>query len=257
MRNVLLIIIYISLAATALFAEEEIPQPCEIDTILQNLTDAANDLNSYSCDISYKFVQPLFESETLRTGNLYYQQKDDLTFLTIIFETIKQDDADTEQKLEKYFFDGVWLTHLDYQIKHAKKYQQAEPNQPLDAFELASRNFPIIGFSKTETLEQDFRISLIEKNKLDSQNSVWLHLKVKPDTKYSNDYQHVDFWIDQQTNLPNKILALTTESDIYEIKLTNPKINEDIPQENFNVQIPTDFDDPEIVPLETEKAAEN
>jgi len=217
---------------------------CRVDAILKQLNQKTTKLKSYQCEIEYKFRQPLLESQTLRKGTLYYQRDDGKSALRINFQTLKQDDDEEQKYIEHYIFDGVWLTHIDYQIKEVKRYQQTEPNEPIDAFDLASQNFPIIGFSKTEDLKKQFEIKLVKQKKGKAQ----LHLKVKADSIYKDDYMSIDFWIDRKLYLPAKIVAVSTEEDIYKIKLLKPKVNEKIDKKVFEVKTPKGFGE-EIVPL--------
>jgi outer membrane lipoprotein-sorting protein len=215
-----------------------------VDGILRNLSQSTAELKSYQCRIEYKFSQPLLESETLRKGVLYYQRCDGKSALRINFQTLKQDDGEEQKYIEQYIFDGVWLTHIDYQIEQVKRYQQAEPNEPVDAFDLVSRNFPIIGFTKIEDLKKQFEIKLVKQKKGKAQ----LHLKVKADSIYKDDYTSIDFWVDRELYLPAKIIAVSTEEDIYEIKLLDARVNEKIGKEVFEIKIPKGFGE-EVVPL--------
>ena len=120
-----------------------------LENIVQNLTKQSEKLQSYQCRIEYVITQPLFDSRTLRTGQLYYLKTDTASKLRINFDTLQQDDDKQQKYTEQYLFDGLWLTHIDYQSKMIKRYQMAEPNAPVDAFELVKDNLPIIGFTNT------------------------------------------------------------------------------------------------------------
>ncbi len=124
-----------------------------------------------------------------------------------------------------------------------------DANEPRDAFDLVSRNFPIIGFSKIKDLKKQFEIKLIEPQKDEPKNLVHLNLKVKPDSVYKDDYTYIDFWIDKKLGLPTKIVAISTEQDIYQIKLLRPKVNKRIDKKVFEFKIPRGFGKPEIIPL--------
>ncbi|UCC22385.1 MAG: outer membrane lipoprotein carrier protein LolA [Planctomycetota bacterium] len=219
-----------------------------VDTVLKDLREESAKLKSYEGRIEYLISQPLFESQSLRKGVLYYQKSDERSKLRINFETLKQDDEEEEKYIQQYIFDGVWLTQIDYQIEQVKRYQQAEVNEPVDAFELARRNFPIIGFSKTEDLKKEFEIKLVEQQGDKAGDFVHLQLKVKPDSVYKDDYTAVDFWIDKKLGLPAKIVATSTEEDIYRIEFLNPKVNESIDKKVFEFKVPKGFGE-EIVPL--------
>jgi outer membrane lipoprotein-sorting protein len=166
--------------------------------------------------------------------------------LRINFETLTQDENPQQKYGEQYIFDGQWLTHIDYQIKQAQKRQLAEANEPVDAFELAKRNFPIIGFDKTEDLKKEFDVNFIsELNGL-----IHLYMRVKLGSIYKDDYKSVDVWIDTaKSGLPDKITATNTNGDIYEIRFIEPKVNKPIDEKVFEFTIPDGFGKPEIIPL--------
>lgn len=211
----------------------------QVEIVLEQLNKQTADLKSYQSHIEYKFIQPLLESETLKKGVLYYQRSDGKSALMINFQSLKQDEEEEQKYTEQYIFDGVWLTHIDYQIKEVKRYQRAEPNEPVDAFELVSASFPIIGFSKVEDLKKEFEIGLVEG--VEVKEFIQLHLKVKADSTYKDDYTSIDFWIDKKMHLPAKIVAISTEDDIYEIKFLQPKVNEKIDKKVFELKIPDGF----------------
>ena len=230
-----------------------------VEVVLEKLKKQTGELKSYQSQIEYKFSQPLLESETLRKGVLYYQRAGGKSALRINFQTLRQDDEEAQEYIEQYIFDGVWLTHIDYQIREVKRYQQTEPNKPVDAFELASENFPIVGFSRVEDLRKEFKISLIEQKPsvipaqpvpegAGIQDFVHLHLMVKEYSIYKDDYTLIDFWIDKKLYLPAKIVAVSTEEDIYEIKLLDAKVNKGIDKKVFEFQVPDGFG-MEITPL--------
>jgi outer membrane lipoprotein-sorting protein len=217
-----------------------------VTAILDALKRKTSRLNSYQCRIEYLFSQPVLESQTQRSGTLYYARFAGGSKLRINFDTLRQEDGPQQKYVECYIFDGQWLTHVDYQIKQVQKRQLAEANEPIDAFELAKRNFPIIGFDKTEDLKNDFDVNLVG----DSNGLVHLYMKVKPDSIYKDDYKSVDVWIDTaKSGLPDKITATNTNGDIYEIRFIEPKVNEPIDKKVFEFTIPDGFGKPEIIPL--------
>ena len=230
-------------------------KPDPVEAVLKQLNQKTAELKSYEGRVEYEVNQPLFETKTLRKGVLYYARFDKKkTKLRINFQTLKQDDEKEQKNIEQFIFDGVWLTHLDYQIKTHRYHQLAEPNKPVDAFDLASKNLPIIGFTKIENLKKQFEIKLIERRKDEPKNSVHLHLKVKPGSIYKDDYTSIDFWIDKKLGLPTKVVAVSTEpeppfGDISEIKFLKPKVNKKIDKKVFDFKIPKGFGKPEIIPL--------
>jgi outer membrane lipoprotein-sorting protein len=216
-----------------------------VENILKGLQEAAGKLRSYQCKVEYLFSQPVLESKTLRTGTLHYARFGEVSLLRISFDTLTQDEDPQQRYVECYIFDGQWLTHIDFQIKQIQKRQLAGPNEPIDAFELAKRNFPIIGFSKNDDLKNQFEVSSVgEPNEL-----IHLNLKVKPGSQYADEYKSVDIWIDGPVVLPAKIVAVSTEGDIYEIRFVGPKVNAMIDEKVFDFTITDGFGKPEIIPL--------
>jgi len=245
-----------------------------VDTVLKQLNKRAQELKSYEAQIEYKFIQPLlFGSETLRKGMLYYARFDKGSKLRVNFQTRKQEDEKEEKYLEEYIvldggfltypghqFEGAWLVQIDYEIEAVKYIQLAEakePNKPVDAFDLASRNLPMIGFTKIEDLKKQFEVTLVEQKKPEPEDFIQLHLKVKPNSAYKDDYVSIDFWIDKKLGLPAKIVAVSTEpateqaeqKDTTEIKFLRPKVNKIINNNVFEFKMPEGFDEPEIIPL--------
>ena len=122
---------------------------------------------------------------------------------------------------------------------------------------MVSENFPIIGFGKVDDLKKEFEIELIKQKpsvipaQAGIQDFIQLHLKVKADSTYKNDYTSIDFWIDSKLYLPAKIVAVTTEEDIYEIKFLSPQVNKKIDEKVFEFEVPEGFN------VETEPLKKN
>ena len=220
-----------------------------VGEILQELEQQTAKLESYEGQIEYLFSQPLLDSKTLRKGALYYQRTGEKSLLRINFETLKQVDEPEQKYIEQYLFDGVWLTHIDYQIKTVERRQLAEPNEAMDAFELASRNFPIVGFAETGELEKQFEIKLIQEK---TEGLTGLHLRPKADSIYKKNYASIEFRIDRKYYLPARITAESTEKDIYEIRLVSPKVNKGIDKAVFEAKIPAGFGE-QVIPLRKEE----
>jgi outer membrane lipoprotein-sorting protein len=250
--------------------QQESPKDDPVNIVLEKLNKRTSDLQSYQSQIEYKYLQPLLESESLWKGVFYYARSGGKSSLSIHFTTLKQDDEKEQENIEQYIvldganlplsdgeLEGIWLAHLDHQVKEVKYYQLAEPNDPngsTDVFELAGKKLPMLGFSKIEDLKKQFEIQLVEQKEADLENSIQVHLKVKPNSIYKDDYISMDFWIDEKLGLPAKIIAVKSEpeppyGDIEEIKFINPKVNKGIDKKVFDLKIPKGFGEPEILPL--------
>lgn len=246
------------------------PTTDPIDAILDKLHKTTSELTSFECQIEYKYSQPLLESERLSKGTLYYMRSGGTSAMRINFSTLQQDDEKERKYIEQYIildgaklnhpvrvFKGIWLVHLDYQIEQAKYYQLAEPNDPNvspDVFDLVGRELPMLGFSKIPDLKKQFEITLIGQKKSPPGDFTQVHLDVKPNSVYKDDFVSIDFWIDKKFGLPAKIIAVKTEpeppfGDIEEIKLLKPKVSKGIDGNVFEFKIPGSFGEPEITPL--------
>ena len=256
----------LSLAAGHLYAQDEpVEGPCccrtctqepnELETVLGNLQAKAATLTSYQAKIDYVFRQPLLESQQRRTGILHYAKLDDRSYLRIDFLTLQQDDEKERPSVEQFLFDGVWLWHVDHRLKRVERRQMAEPNEPLDAFALASRQVPVLGFSQVEDLRRQFEVKLVTDPPEEGPSFHHLHLTVRPDSAYRNDYSAIDFWVDTKVGLPGRITAITTGEmeasllDRYEIAMTDPTVNAQIDPTVFQIDIPSGFS-VEVIPLE-------
>ncbi len=231
------------------------PQPpagSPLETILEGLQKKASELKSYQSKVDYIVNQTLLESKTRRTGVLYYARFDGKSHLRVDFLTLQQDEEPQQEYREQITFDGVWLQQVSYQTRSVERRQMAEPNKPIDAFALASRHVPFFGFSKVEDLHKQFDITLVPDEQKEPSPYHHLHMKVKPDSIYKDDYSTIDFWIDKTLGLPARVVAVGAEADVgetYEIKLIEPKVNMEIDKSVFQVSIPAGFS-VETIPLE-------
>jgi outer membrane lipoprotein-sorting protein len=256
LRILIILAVMVGGCSCAFCAEQSTGDTNYVSAVLDGLRQKTARLQSYQCEVNYLFSQPLLESKTLRTGNLYYIRSGNGSKLRINFDTLTQEDGPKQNYKECYIFDGQWLTHIDYQIKQVQKRQLAEANEQIDAFELAKRNFPLIGFDKSEDLKKEFDVNLAsEPNGVNPAQAgihdlIQLHLTVKPNSHYKEDYKSVEVWIDKQLMLPARISAVSTQDDIYEFSFIKPKVNEAISEKIFEFTVPEGFGKPEIIPLQ-------
>lgn len=227
-----------------------------LDEILAKLRQRTRDIKSYQAEIEYLFIQEpdLLDSRTLRKGFIYYQKDGDKSRLRVNFNTIQQDDGRERKRLEQFLFDGVWLTKVDHELQTIDLYQQAQEDDPQDVFEYISHNFPIVGFSSTETLRQQFDIS-IKDQPTDPSKPIQLHLQVKRDSVYKDDYRDIDFSIDGRSWLPLRIVTRSTQEDVYDIQFLNAAVNKNLKNSVFVIETPKSFSK-NIHPLQKDRERE-
>ena len=210
----------------------------KLDEVLQKLKKQNRQLKTYQADIKYIFTDA-FDIKSTRTGKIYYKKTDEASMLKIRFDTYQLDDGDKEKRREEYYFDGIWLKKVDYLNQTINSYQKAEKDKPVNAFEMISRDFPIIGFTKKDDLRKNFDIKLLP-NKEDK-DIIELKLEVKKDSVYSDKYKEIDFMIDKKRFLPARLITESTEGDTYDIRLFDSKINKKIKDGVFKLETPDNF----------------
>ena len=219
------------------------PEATKLDEILNNIRKATETLETCQATISHLSIEDpeLIDSRMLRTGKLYYQKEEKGAKLRIRFETLQQDDFEPEKRIEDFYFDGVWLTIVDYKLEQITLYQKAPENNPIDVFELINQHFPLIGFSKTDALQKEFDISLVKEATDDPNEPIQLLLSVKKDSKYKDEYHKIDFWIYRDDFLPARIKAYSTQGDIDDIQFLAIQPNKKLKNRVFTVENPANF----------------
>ncbi len=226
-------------------------EPNQVDQAIKSLQDKAEELKSYQARVHYVTRQPLLDSTALRKGVLYYAKSNNRSNLRIDFLTLQQDDEPEHRYVEQFLFDGVWLIIVNHQTKRVERRQMTEPNEPVDAFSLASRHMPVLGFAKMDDLRKQFDVAIVP----DPEDSAVQHLSltVRPDSLYKDDYTQVDFWLDRKIGLPAQIHAVTTEEDVHEIQLVEPQVNKGVDAKIFQIDVPKGFA-VEVVGLEKRRS---
>ena len=221
----------------------EKPQNIEVAQILAKLRKSTKNLTSYQADIEYTIIQDpeLLDSRTLRKGDLYYVRDKTGSKLRINFRTVKYDDDAEQNDRQDFLFDGVWLTKVDYKLKTTDFIQQQKEDNPIDAFEYIGKNFPLVGFSRTEQLEKDFEITLPQQT-TDPNSPISLNMTVKKNSHYKDQYRYINFGIDREIFLPAAIITTSTDDNKYDIRLLNPKVNKNIKNLVFKLETPAHFD---------------
>jgi outer membrane lipoprotein-sorting protein len=273
-----LMVIYISLIPAGCTSaatepnQAKLADKSQVIEIIEKLNQATNNLKNLSAKIEYTHTQPLFDTQTVRTGRLFYVKdanatlrstsvprnttKDKSTLssktttedgslrstsssaLRINFMSIKQDQAEQQNYREDYIFDGLKLTKIDYQSKSAVTEQLAE-NKPIEPFELVQDYFPIIGFAENVELAEQFDIKLQQKTK--KEKFITLILTPKENLRFFKKYKRVEIKIDSRNFLPFDFSAVTCEDEKITIKLSQTDTSTAVKRGVFDIVIPADF----------------
>jgi outer membrane lipoprotein-sorting protein len=223
--------------------EKDSPDNEKLEAVLKKLNDATDKLTSLEAKIEYLFIQDpeMLDSRTLQKGDIYYAKDKSGSRLRVNFKIRQQDDDKQHPYREEFIFDGVWLTRIDYKLEKIDYYQQAPADRPLDVFEFISHNFPMVGFTDTKKLDEDFNIELIDDKSASSKDLTQLHLVVKKGSIYEKDYKDIDFWVSNKSFLPVRMIAESTEGDIHDTHFLDIKVNKNLKNSVFNVETPNHF----------------
>jgi outer membrane lipoprotein-sorting protein len=223
----IIIIILIAFAGLSFAADAN-----DVNKTIEKLNQSAANLKTLTAEIEYTHTQTLFDTQTVRTGKLFYLKDEKSAFLRINFESLKQDQAKEQKYREEYVFDGQKLTRIDYQSKSVVTEQYAKDANTIEPFELVQDYFPIIGLAKPQEMTQDFDITL---------NGDTLKLIPKENSRFHKTYTQVNVTINPELNLPVVFNASTTDNEEITIKLNKMETSKPVKKEVFELKIPTDF----------------
>lgn len=224
-------------------SEKQDPNEIMLDNVLGKMKEATAKLTSCQADLSYLLIQDpdgLLNSKTLQKGKLYYLKDKNRANLRIRFDTLKQDDFEPEKLRQEYLFDGVWLKRIDFKLEQIDICQQTPENKPIDVFTLIKHYFPLVGFSDKEDLSNDFDITISSESK-EQDDAICLLLEVKEKSPYKQDYKNIVFWVDNSTYLPKKVIAYSTQGDIYDIQFDKLQPNKKLKNAIFTIETPDHF----------------
>ncbi|MFI4912480.1 MAG: outer membrane lipoprotein carrier protein LolA [Sedimentisphaeraceae bacterium JB056] len=239
MRERLLVICIVFFATACVFAKEACCKEMSVERLMEKIAEKGSELESFSANIMYSLTEDpeIFETTTIYTGTFNYLKTEQRQYAMIDFITRQEDELPVEDYHQRYVFDGVWLTRIDYQLKQVNKDQLVPEDEPEDVFKLIGEDFPLMGFSGTDRLSDRYDI---EFEQSDDSRSYELNLtpKEQSDVKYSE----IRFVIDSGTLLPRSIKAVSSsDSSICDIQLDGSVINTELNEEIFKVEIPDDF----------------
>ena len=188
---------------------------CRVNALLTEIEKAGSELKSFQAEMKYDVLDPLSESQRIRTGQLYYQVKEDVVYARIHFDDLVQLDLMDEDSNPKpvkfnedYYFDGLWVHRSNTQTKTIERWEVSLQRQARQSFRLGQGPFPLpFAITKSDVLEF-FTVKIVsdeqdEANKVEK--AIHMLLMPKPDTKYAEDYTSIEFWVNESSYFPVKI----------------------------------------------------
>jgi len=211
--------------------------------LMKAVAEKGQKLQSFSSNIMYSLTEDpdIFETTTVYTGTFRYLKTEKRQYAMIDFTTRQEDELPQEKYQQRYIFDGVWLTRIDYQLKQVNRDQVAAEDKPEDVFKLISKDFPLIGFSGVDTLSGCYEIAIAAQAQGDKGVCrLTLTPKEKPDSEVK--YSDIQFGIDSGTLLPKSIRAVSAaDNSICNIELDGAAVDTKIDEKLFELTIPEGF----------------
>ncbi|MCK5000575.1 MAG: outer membrane lipoprotein carrier protein LolA [Anaerohalosphaera sp.] len=214
-----------------------------LENILKKLNNRTKTLKTLEADVKFLTIRDpeMLDSKVLKKGKLYYKSEKNRSWIRIDFYTLKVDDEEEEKRVENIVFDGLWLTMVDHENETVNLYEQAPEKKPIGAFDFVNRNFPMVGFTKTADLKKEYEIKLLDSKKSDPNGLAHINLVPKIESRHEDEYKKIDIWVDKKTFFPTKMVTISTEDDVYDLVLTNLKVDKNIKNTVFVVETPKGF----------------
>lgn len=241
MRDRILIICLFAFSVACVFAKEACcnSDPLDVGGIIAKITEKGEKLDSFTSNIIYSLTEDpeIFETTTIYTGTFRYLKTEKRQYAMIDFVTRQEDELPIEDYHQRYLFDGVWLTRVDYQLKQVNRDQLAPEDEPEDVFELISKDFPLMGFSGADKLSDSYDIKLEQ-----SDDAFAYKLRLEPKEDAEVKYSDIEFVIDKRNFLPQTITSTSVSDDsICNIELDGGEVNSKLDEKIFKLDIPEDF----------------
>jgi outer membrane lipoprotein-sorting protein len=211
----------------------------KIDKAIEELDRKVRSIETLRCGVLYRFSQPLFESQSVRTGEFLYCKTPQR--VRVNFETLQQDDEEARPYREQYILDGGQLVHVNYAIRQVKRYARSEPNEPVDASGLGAGGLGLLGLTGLDRLRRQFEIALADDDGDRPEDTVCLRLRPRGDSIYREDFTRVEILANTKSGLPEKVTAVSTQDDVYEIRLLDARVNRKLDDGAFEPAVPGDF----------------
>lgn len=219
-------------------APDIVPVDDELDALLDKLEANAQDLETFTADITYRKLDDLLGRRETRTGEIIFVsqpvegvpgaflRKFGIIFHTLIVNSRK------DQYEKHYIFDGRWLAEIDKQRKVFIAREIVPPGETLDPLKLGEGPFPLpIGQQKSEVLQR-FVVERTEPpiggllGGLENVTGIMLIPRVG--TPQAEEFRTVEVFYDNDTLLPVGIEAVATNGDRKTVRLRNVKRNPEL-----------------------------
>lgn len=202
-----------------------------VDVLLGTIERGGGKIQSFTADIVIERIEPLFNKREVRTGSVLYERVEGASsprFAVLMEQRL------VGQRLEKrpkqIIFDGRWLSEIDHGKHQVIRYELC--GDEVDPTRLGGR-FPLpVGQPKDEVLRY-YEVERIDGETVSeflepvarSHELVGLRITPREGVPTAEDFKQIDLWYDTTTWLPMGIESIDDKDNTRRIRLSNPKIN--------------------------------
>lgn len=233
----------------------------KVVSVLENIETACSKMNSFTAEMNYVVLQPLIDTQSVRTGRLDYLADDNSVLARIHFDSLTEidlmdDEAKPEPVIfdEDYYFDGLWVVRSNSLTKTIQRWEVSQDRQNREAFRLGRGPFPLPFAIKKDDVLKYFEVESVNDKTDEDQDKV-VHLKLMPqaDSSYAEDYKQVELWVNTDSYLPVKIKYIKQDYEQNTVTWSDIKTNEEIDRKLFTMpKTPKDWTE-EVTPLNTDQ----
>jgi outer membrane lipoprotein-sorting protein len=204
---------------------EQILDDNGLEEILKKVEEANAKLKTMEADIKYSRVISLLDSEEISDGKLKYKKpkKINLRFFP--------------PRNEINVIDGsyVWIYHPEErQVEKYKMNSDTDAPQGVDIFD--------IGYEyDVEKIKENYDVTLLDD--ISTEEGTLFHIELIPKESFDSDYSRVLLWIKEGLWLPVQFQLFESDGEIVNtIELSNIRINPEIPDNTFVLDLPDDVE---------------
>lgn len=223
----------------------------DVDVVLERLESAANDLRDFQGNLRYDKLDPVTGRWEIRAGKLLYEVDKDTNTkrFAMLFETQIVGTRKTDRSQRFVYADG-WLAEIDDDKKQFIKRQIVPPGKDFDPFRIGDGPFPLPIGQAREEVQAHFEVTLLEKPEAsqlaDLENVQGIRLIPKPGMPEAEDFERIDIFYDNATNLPVGIELIEVAGNTGEkkkvVRLRELKRNEGIDPAKLSIEEPNPAD---------------
>jgi len=215
-----------------------------LEKLLAKVEKRGESLKSFQAAMLYEQNQPLTDTLTVRTGDMYYQADAKTVRFRIHFADYLQADMMEEQRPkpvkfnEDFAFDGMWVTRRNERTKSIQRRQVARTARNKEDFRLGKGPFPLPFALKRDDIVKEFEIQLMKPDPKDKtfKNADHLLLKPKPKSSFVDKYVKLELWLAQKDTVPVRMRYEVDNAETTTVTWSKIKIDKKISAKTFELK---------------------